>query len=271
MKEKCVVVTGAGGGIGTKLVERLVACNARVALIGRRLEKLQKANARAKPRTDQTSFWQCDVGDPDQVKTTFQKIIHTFGTIDVLINNAATAFKKPLVECSLDDMKTIYDTNVFGVFNCTKEALPIFLSQNNGHIINIASLVGLTGMPTYNAYGDSKAAMIRMSEEWRRELAAEHILVTTVFLYFTATKMLFPDHGPDPVAARFPYILPLDPGRVANAIIKAIQKPQKELWLPGYIRWMMAPIFLFPGIGDFLIPILPQGTPDHWRQMESPQ
>jgi NAD(P)-dependent dehydrogenase (short-subunit alcohol dehydrogenase family) len=215
---------------------------------------------------DQTSIWNCDVGDPEQVRATIQNIVKIFGSIDVLINNAATAFKKPLVECTLSEIKTIYDNNVFGFFNCTKEVLPIFLSKKTGHIINVASLVGLTGMPTYNGYGDSKAAVIRMSEEWRRELADKNIRVTTVYLYFTATKMLFPEKGPDPVAARFPIIPPLDAGKVASAIVKVIQRPRKEFWLPRYIRLLMAPIILIPELGDFLIPRLPQGTPANWRQ-----
>ena len=263
---KCVVVTGAGGGIGTKIVEQLVESNARVALIGRTLKTLEKANAGANPQADQTSIWKCDVGDPEQVRTTIQNIVHAFGSIDVLINNAATAFRKSLVECSLPEVKNIYDNNVFGVFNCTKEVLPIFLSKKTGHIINVASLVGLTGMPTYNGYGDSKAAVIRMSEEWRRELVDKNIRVTTVFLYFTATKMLFPETGPDPVAARFPIIPPLNAGKVANAIAKVIQRPRKELWMPGYIRLLLAPIILIPELGDFIIRILPQGTPAHWRR-----
>lgn len=262
---KCVVVTGAGGGVGTKLVGQLVESNAKVALIGRTLDTLENANDAANPLKDQTRIWKCDVSDPEQVRTTIQNIVHDFGSIDVLINNAAIAFKKSLVECSLTEIKTIYDTNVFGYFNCTKEVLPIFLSKNSGHIINVASLVGLTGMPTYNGYGDSKAAVIRMSEEWRRELADKNIQVSTVFLYFTATKMLFPDTGPDPVAARFPIIPPLDAGKVANKIVKVIRRPRKELWVPGYIRLLMAPIILIPEFGDFLIPILPQGTPSHWR------
>jgi len=262
---KCVVVTGAGGGIGKKLVKQLVDSNAKVALIGRTVETLEKANAGSNPQTDQTSIWECDVGDPEQVRTTFQNIVNKFGSIDVLINNAAIAFKKTLVECSLSEIKTIYDTNVFGFFNCTKEVLPIFLSKKTGHIINVASLVGLTGMPTYNGYGDSKAAVIRMSEEWRRELADKNIQVTTVFLYFTATKMLFPETGLDQVVARFPLIPPLDAGKVAHAMVNVIKRPRKELWLPGYIRLLMAPIILLPGLGDFLIPRLPQGTPSHWR------
>jgi len=261
----CVVVTGAGGGIGSSLTKQLIADNAKVALLGRTKETLDRACSVSDPKAGQAGIWKCDVGNPDQVGAVFHDIIRTFGPIDVLVNNAGIFIRKSLEECTHHDMQTMYYTNTFGVFHCAKEVLPVFLNQGHGHIINIASISGLTGIPTYMGYSDSKAAVARMSEVWRRELSGKNIKITSVFNYYTATKMVFPDTGSDSVNIRLPFV-PLQRAEVvARRIVEVIKKPKKELWIPGYARLMMSLPILIPEVGDLLDHILPHGKPPHWR------
>jgi short-subunit dehydrogenase len=261
----CVVVTGAGGGIGSSLTKQLIASNAKVALLGRTKETLESVYSESCPKTGQADIWNCDVRNHNQVTTVFQDITKTFGSIDVLVNNAGVFIRKSLEECTDNDMQTMYNTNTFGAFYCAKEVLPGFLKQGHGHIINIASFSGLTGIPTYMGYSDSKAAVVRMSEVWRRELSAKNISITTVFNYYTATKMVFPDTGSNTVNIRLP-LVPLQRAEgVARRIVETIKKPKKELWIPGYARLMMSLPILIPEFGDFLDHILPRGKPPHWR------
>lgn len=262
---KRVVVTGAGGGIGSNLTVHLVRANAKVALLGRTPASLEAAYSRADPQPGQARILVCDVGDRDQVSDAFREILGTFGSIDVLINNAGVFVLRALEHCTSDDLQAMYRTNVFGVFNCTKEALPCFLEHGAGHVINIASLSGLTGIPLYNGYSDTKAAVVRMSEVWRRELRGRGVRVTTVFNYYTATKMVFPDSGKDSVTIRLPLVPLQTPDEVASRIVRTIFRPKKELWIPGYARLLMAAPLLSSEFGDILDRILPRGRPSTWR------
>lgn len=262
---KCVVVTGAGGGIGSALTAQLVRANAKVALLGRTRASLESAYSRADPHSGQARIWVCDVGDRDQVKDAFRGILSAFGAVDVLVNNAGVFVLRSLEDCNTDDLQEMYRTNVFGVFNCTKEALPGFLEHGAGHVVNIASLSGLTGIPLYNGYSDTKAAVVRMSEVWRRELRTRGVLVTTVFNYYTATNMVFPESGIDSVTIRLPLVPLQEPQVVASRIVRAIAKPKKELWIPGYARLLMAPPLVSSEFGDLLDRILPRGRPSNWH------
>lgn len=262
---KRVVITGAGGGIGSSLTAQLVRGNAKVALLGRTPASLELAYSSANPQPGQARTWTCDVGDTTQVRETFRQIIDTFGSIDVLVNNAGVFLLRSLQECTTEDLLAMYRTNVFGVFNCTKEALPCFLKQGVGHMINVASLSGLTGIPLYNGYSDTKAAVIRMSEIWRRELRGQGVRVTTVFNYYTATKMVFPEGGKDSVTIRLPLVPLQRAEEVARAIARSIAKPKKELWVPGYARLLMVPPVLSSEFGDVLDRVLPRGRPSTWR------
>ena len=105
-----------------------------------------------------------DVRDEADVRHLIEKTMEGFGRLDILVNNAGVAYRKFLADTSTEEYDEIMDTNVKGIFLCTKYALPHLLKRGNGKIINIASIEGKHGVPKLSVYGASKFAVVGLTE-----------------------------------------------------------------------------------------------------------
>lgn len=172
---KTIVITGAGDGLGRALARRFARDGETVILLGRTLSKVEAVAAElGAPHL----ALQCDVGDPNSVRTAFAAIAAQHGRIDVLINNAAVYEPFTLAEVCDDQIVTSLMTNVAGPIHCAREALPLL--RGGGHIINVSSESVALKMPMLWMYAGGKAALELVSDMWSRELEADGIRVTTV-------------------------------------------------------------------------------------------
>lgn len=172
---KTIVITGAGDGLGRALARRFARDGETVILLGRTLAKVEAVAAElGAPHL----ALQCDVGDPNSVRTAFAAIAAQHERIDVLINNAAVYEPFTLAEARDDQIATSLATNVAGPIHCAREALPLL--RGGGHIINVSSESVALKMPMLWMYAGGKAALELVSAMWSRELDAEGIRVTTV-------------------------------------------------------------------------------------------
>lgn len=226
MKDKVVVVTGAGSGIGRATALALAREGARLSLSdvdesgGRKtLEAVEAAGATA-------FFLRTDVTNEAEVGAMVAKTVERFGRLDAAFNNAGIENDpKPLAEMSLAVLERVLAVNVRGVFLCMKAEVPAMLRQKKGSIVNTASVAGLIGAPGLLPYVASKHAVIGMTRTASAELAAQGVRVNAVCPGLIRTPMLDrleANLGPEAMAAYVgmtPIQRVADPGEVAEAVV----------------------------------------------------
>ena len=169
-QEKVVVVTGSSSGIGFETSLLLSRKGFYTYATMRNLNKSQKINDVAEKENLPLKVLQLDVTDDKSVKDAIKQIKDESSGIDVLVNNAGYGVMGAVEDLSLDEFKSQFETNFFGVIRVTKEVIPIMRNQAGGIIINVSSVGGKIGIPLNSAYISSKFALEGLSESMRYEL-----------------------------------------------------------------------------------------------------
>ena len=173
-----IFITGATSGFGAAMARRFVKNGHKVIATGRREDRLLEL---AKELGDNLLPVKLDIRDKDQVQAVLNNLTTDWADIDVLINNAGLAVgADPIQNVSLDAFETMIQTNIQGLFYCTKLILPIMLKKNSGHIVNLGSVAGEFPYIGGNVYGASKAFVHQMSLNLRSDLLGTKIRVTCI-------------------------------------------------------------------------------------------
>nr|BCX01017.1 MAG: SDR family oxidoreductase [Bacteroidota bacterium] len=175
---KVAWVTGASRGLGRAFSEALLERGARVAGMARSRSELEEM---ARRWGEHFLPVLGDVRRPEDVERAVEQIRARWGTIHVLINNAGLGRFGNVEELSLEDWQVQIETNLTGVFLCTRAAVPLMKAQRYGHIVNISSIAGLLGNPQLTAYNASKFGVRGFSEALMKELRDFGIKVTCVY------------------------------------------------------------------------------------------
>ncbi|MBP3730420.1 MAG: SDR family oxidoreductase [Mailhella sp.] len=176
---KFAVVTGASSGLGRQFALCLAEQGCNVAIMARRLEKLQEVQAEAEKFGVRCLAIQCDVTNTENIRNAVDQVVREFGRIDILINNAAAGFATPVVETDDETWQKVINTNVNGVFYVAREVGRVMLQQNYGKIINIGSFhcqVTMNNLPR-SGYSTAKGAVLMMSKALAAEWAKKGITV----------------------------------------------------------------------------------------------
>lgn len=189
------VVTGAARGIGLEITLRFQAENYHVILLDNDKATLQQCKTNLKGKGNY-SFEFCDVSNPRQVQTTFQKILSRFPAIHALINNAGIAIFKPADQVTFEDWTAVMSTNLNGTFLCTQAALPGLL-EAKGSIVNIASISGVRASTLRIAYGTSKAAIMHLTKQQAVEYGNKGVRANAVAPGPVETEMAKLVHSAD--------------------------------------------------------------------------
>src|ERR1041384_2248733 len=177
LKGKFAVVTGGTKGIGRAIAKSLVDAGASVAITARNQDEITKAVSQINRRSrGMAKGYVCDVRDYNQVKSLFAEL----GAVDILINNAGVGIFAPVESMSVEDFRTVLETNVFGVFYCCHEAIPLMKQRGGGYIINISSLAGANAHPQMAAYNASKFGLNGFSEALMQEVRHDGIKVSYI-------------------------------------------------------------------------------------------
>jgi 3-oxoacyl-[acyl-carrier protein] reductase len=180
------LVTGASGGIGEAVARMLHAGGATVGLHGTRVEKLEALGAEL---GDRVVLLPADLGDRDAVKALGQKAEADLGGVDILVNNAGITRDGLFVRMSDEDWDAVIEVNLTSVFRLTRELTHPMMRRRHGRIINITSVVGVTGNPGQANYCASKAGMIGFTKSLAQEIATRNVTVNCVAPGFIESAM----------------------------------------------------------------------------------
>ncbi|KPK29687.1 MAG: short-chain dehydrogenase [Betaproteobacteria bacterium SG8_40] len=189
---KTAVVTGGSRGLGRAMALALGGAGARLALVGRDQEKLAETQALAKDAGVESEIYICDVREESQVSKLEQEVKQRFGNVHILINNAGTAVRKNLVDFSMDEWRTVIDTNLTGVFLASRAFVPHMRANKWGRIINITSIMARVGSAGRAAYCATKSGVLAITKSMALEHVGEGINVVAISPGFYATDLTAP-------------------------------------------------------------------------------
>jgi 3-oxoacyl-[acyl-carrier protein] reductase len=183
---RVALVTGSTRGIGRAIAGTLAECGARVAVVGR---DKARADAVAAEIGGAAIGFSCDVSDTAAVAQLVSAVENEFGTLDILVNNAGINRDNVVMRIRDDDWNAVIDTNLRGAFATIRAASRGMMKRRWGRIVNITSIVGLTGNRGQANYAASKAGLIGLTKSVAKELGSRNILVNAVAPGFIDTEM----------------------------------------------------------------------------------
>jgi 3-oxoacyl-[acyl-carrier protein] reductase len=179
LKGKVAIVTGGTKGIGRGIAEALIGEQANVCISARNESEIEEVTESLNRLGGGKAFgFTCDVRAHDEVKLLFERVASQLGGLDVLVNNAGIGTFGPVEEMSPEDFRGVLETNLFGVFYCCHEAIPLMKNRGGGYIINISSLAGANPHPRMAAYNASKFGLNGFSEALMQEVRHDNIKVS---------------------------------------------------------------------------------------------
>jgi 3-oxoacyl-[acyl-carrier protein] reductase len=218
---RIVLVTGGTRGIGHALAQRLLRAGDTVAVTGTTADGVVRAERELSASGSVVGIT-CDVRDPASVEAAVRTAVAKFGGLDVLVNNAGVGVGVPIAEMPHDEWNRIIGTNLTGVYNCCKAAIPHLRQRGGGWIVNISSLASKNPFIGGAAYCASKAAVNAFSEALMQELRDDNIRVSYVLPGSVSTGF----SGREPGTGADWKLLPED---VAQAIVDVLNHPARSL------------------------------------------
>ena len=230
---KVVIVTGASSGIGESTARRLGRDSMRVVLAARREDALKRIAREMAAAGAEALVVPTDVRDRAAIGRLVQATLEHWGRVDVLVNNAGLGYSRRVADLDPLQLREQVDVNLVAVIECAQAVLPAMFRQGSGHIINVASIAGLIGLPNSGVYCATKFAVVGFSDALRREVRSRGIRVTAFCPGFVATNF-----SPRLLAVlasqrRMPGVMSAD--YVAGRIAHLIRRPRRlDIIPPGW-------------------------------------
>ncbi len=230
-KERVVVITGAGSGIGRATALAFAKQGARVHLVDIHAGRVEEAAAEVRLVGPQAHAHVVDVRDAEAVERLAADVYARHSRVDVLVNNAGVAHGALVHETTLDDWRWVLDVNLWGVIHGVHSFVPRLIDQGGAaHIVNIASIAGLMGLPSMSPYCASKFAVVGMSEALGAELSPHGISVSAICPGVITTDIVRSGRLEGAVGERRRQVmdayrkLGMPPERVARDILRAVRR-----------------------------------------------
>jgi len=185
---KTVIVTGSTRGIGLGIAKKFAGLKANIMLCGT-TDKVHSVVGELKEQGFSAAGFVGDIAQPETAQALIDKTIETFGGLDVLVNNAGVTCDKLLIKMEVEDWDKVLDTNLKSAFLLTRAAVKFMMKKKKGSIINMTSVVGLTGNSSQTNYAASKAGLIGFTKSVAKEYARRGITCNAIAPGFIETEM----------------------------------------------------------------------------------
>ena len=219
---KVALITGASRGIGRATALELAKAGAKIVInYAGNAAAAQEVLKAIQEMGGQAIAVQANIAVAAEVDELIQKAVEAFGSIDILVNNAGITRDTLLMRMKEADWDAVLDTNLKGVFLCTKAVAKLMMKQRSGKIINMTSVVGLTGNAGQANYAAAKAGVVGFTKSMAKELGSRGITVNAVAPGFIATDMteVLPDSVKEQMTSTIPLGRPGTPSDVAKAVL----------------------------------------------------
>lgn len=221
LKGKNAIITGASRGIGRAIALRLAELGADVVLNYRSdLNSVEEVVKQVEEKGVKALAVKGDVSSFDDAKRIVDETIENFGSIDILVNNAGITKDTLLMRMKEEEFDRVINVNLKGVFNCTKHVVPVMLKQRSGRIINISSVVGLSGNAGQANYAAAKAGIIGFTKSIAKEIGSRGITVNAIAPGYIETDMteVLSDKVKEQIKANIPLKRLGTPKDIANVV-----------------------------------------------------
>jgi short-subunit dehydrogenase len=251
LDQQVIVITGASSGIGLATAESAAKEGARLVLAARSGQTLDEICRRINSSGGQAIYVIADVGDRRQLEHVAEAALQKFGRIDTWVNDAGVSIYGRLDEVSEEDSRRLFDTNFWGVVNGSLAALP-YLKAQGGALINVGSEVSDAVVPLQGMYSASKHAVKGFTDALRVEVEElDEAPVSITLIQPTAVDTPFPQHARNYMEQEPKLPTPMiDPQKVAEAILEAAVKPQRDVKVGAMSKLNTMTAKLAPSLGD---------------------
>lgn len=252
LKNKIVLVTGGSTGLGEVICYEAAKQGAIVIVSARRTTLIEAVKKRCQELSQNEAYaFTVDFEDAASIQRLIQQIKETVGVVDIVVNNVGFGIFEEFVAFDLEKMRKMFEVNLFGMMYLTQALAIDMLPLEKGHFINIASMAGKMATPKSTIYSATKFAIIGFSNALRLELKPFNIHVTTVNPGPIKTNFFNLADPSGDYLSRIDHFV-LDPKKLAQAIVKSMISPKREINRP-YMMSAAAQLYtLFPRLGDYL-------------------
>lgn len=186
---RVAIVTGGNTGIGLGMARGMASAGASVVVAARRADRNKQAVDELSELGAEALAVEVDVRDEASIKELMRKTVERFGRLDILINNAGTNIRRQPQDMTLDEWRTVLDTNLTSAFLCSRDAYPHLKAAGGGKIVNIGSMMSIFGVPFAPAYAASKGGIVQLTKSLATAWATDHIQVNAVLPGWIDTEL----------------------------------------------------------------------------------
>jgi short-subunit dehydrogenase len=252
LRDQRILITGASGGIGSALAEKLAAKGACLALASRSMEKLEALARRLAARKSEVIAVPADITIPSDRQRFIDLAVEQFGGIDVLINNAGVASFGHFAGSTETVLRQVMEVNFFAPAELIRHAITHLANGRKPAIVNVSSMCGRRGLPAWPEYSASKHALVGLTEALRGELARFNIDILLVLPGLTKSDLgnhLLRNEG----RMKIDFASGMTTEKVAEGIVRALEKNKTEAVLGSDAKWMLRVQRFFPRLVDGLL------------------
>jgi short-subunit dehydrogenase len=260
---KVAIVTGASEGIGRETAKAFAAAGAKVVAAARNLARLDEVVREIERAGGEAMAVRADVSSPDDVAAMVRAAAERFGGVDILVNNAGYGVLGPLVGVSDEQLRGVFEVNVFGLLRCTRAVVPEMRKRGGGTVVNVSSVLAELSLPYMGAYCATKHAVNAASESLRAELHRDGINVINVMPGRIATD--FNVHAVRNGYRQFGRHKGIPASRAARAIVRAVRRGSRTVVVPWWSRFFHLIRDLAPDLVDRFLERSMRGAAPHGR------